>query len=322
MRINPWEAGILFFVGTVIFPISFVLQRYWWKKTKGGKATAIEFNLSDKDTVDICNKIVSSLQAICAGVSGWIICINTVHDVLHSEDDMSIIYAWFGIPYFIYDTFCMYYVFTYSLPSEQQKRNCVWKFFKFVRKSPVIFFHHMIMAPVGWTLIVFYRDKLEPGDFFVGIIYMMECSTPFVSLRFVLSKLKMKNSQTYIVNGVLMLISFPVFRILSVAYALVLYTQQNNYANVVMGFWSIPVHWQVIWVTAVAPQIYWFFLMWKGLMKIFTPSKSSTATVPAPVAEKIDLNETEDKTLGQRSNDSLPRGICHQIELTKKEKVN
>jgi len=36
----------------------------------------------------------------------------------------------------------------------------------------------------------FFRDKLEPGDFFVGIIYMMECSTPFVSLRFILSKLK------------------------------------------------------------------------------------------------------------------------------------
>jgi len=67
---------------------------------------------------------------------------------------MSIIYAWFGIPYFVYDTFCMFYVFTYSLPAERQKEHGVLKFLAFIRKSPVIFIHHMVMAPVGWTLIV------------------------------------------------------------------------------------------------------------------------------------------------------------------------
>jgi hypothetical protein len=42
-------------------------------------------------------------------------------------------------------------------------------------------------------VLQFYRDPVEPGDFFVGVMYMMEFSTPFVSIRFILSKLKVSD---------------------------------------------------------------------------------------------------------------------------------
>lgn len=46
--------------------------------------------------------------------------------------------------------------------------------------------------------------------------------------------LQMKNSRWYIINGVLMLVTFPVFRILSVAYAALLYSQQSNFPSIIM----------------------------------------------------------------------------------------
>lgn len=33
---------------------------------------------------------------------------------------------------------------------------------------------------------------------------------------------------------------------------------------------GVPIHWRSIWVIAESPQIYWYFLMCKGLVKIFT----------------------------------------------------
>lgn len=52
------------------------------------------------------------------------------------------------------------------------------------------------------------------GDCVYSFIYLMEVSTPFVSIRSVLSTLGMKNSKAYVVNGLLMLVSFFICRIL------------------------------------------------------------------------------------------------------------
>jgi hypothetical protein len=41
----------------------------------------------------------------------------------------------------------------------------------------------------------FFRDGIRNGDYFVGIIYLMETSTPFVSIRFILSKFKVSSSR-------------------------------------------------------------------------------------------------------------------------------
>jgi hypothetical protein len=56
MSIDPWAAAVLFVVGTFIFPLSFLLQKHWWRETKSGRAFALKHGLSKKDTYDISNK--------------------------------------------------------------------------------------------------------------------------------------------------------------------------------------------------------------------------------------------------------------------------
>ena len=52
-------------------------------------------------------------------------------------------------------------------------------------------------------VLQFYRDPVEPGDFFVGVMYMMEFSTPFVSIRFILSKLKVSEHETPLTRAII-----------------------------------------------------------------------------------------------------------------------
>lgn len=56
------------------------------------------------------------------------------------------------------------------------------------------------------------RDNF--GDCIFGHIFLMEISTPFVSARGILSAFDLKKSLFYVVNGVLMMLTFAIFRVL------------------------------------------------------------------------------------------------------------
>ncbi|CAG7722765.1 unnamed protein product [Allacma fusca] len=260
-----------------MFPATFILQRYLWNATKLGQTLAKKYSFTDKDVADISNKIVSAFQAVLAAVAGILVCKNCAKDVLRDKHAATLIYAWLGIPYFVYDTVCMFYVdrIAKKIPP-QPKYQTFLDFLRFVLRTPVIVIHHIVMAPIGFSLIVWYRDEIMSGDFFVGIIYMMETSTPFVSIRFILSKLKMKSTLAYAVNGVCMLLFFPVFRIASVFYAWALYSDQLK-VSYYESFMDAQFVWKVCFIAALAPQIYWYVLMWKGLLRMLKPTSDGPA---------------------------------------------
>lgn len=52
------------------------------------------------------------------------------------------------------------------------------------------------------------------GDCVYSFIYMMELSTPFVSIRGILSTIGLKDSTAYVINGLIMLGTFFVCRVL------------------------------------------------------------------------------------------------------------
>jgi len=60
--------------------------------------------------------------------------------------------------------------------------------------------------------------------------------------------------------------------------------------------YNIPWPWKLVYSAAVAPQMYWYFLMWKGLIKMIRKS----------TAQKEDGDE---RSQGQEltSNDQVPR---------------
>lgn len=56
----------------------------------------------------------------------------------------------------------------------------------------------------------------------------MEASTPFVNLRSILSTFGFKKSRAYVINGILMMITFFVFRILMWPFTIQLFGQEAN----------------------------------------------------------------------------------------------
>lgn len=66
------------------------------------------------------------------------------------------------------------------------------------------------------------------SDCVLSFIYIMETSTPFVSIRSILSTLGYKNTKLYIINGLLMIGTFFVFRICIVPYAFYWYSTYSN----------------------------------------------------------------------------------------------
>lgn len=63
------------------------------------------------------------------------------------------------------------------------------------------------------------------GDCVFGFVYLMELSTPFVSLRGILSKMGLKTSKLYVINGLIMLGSFFFCRVAMFPYVCYMYSQ-------------------------------------------------------------------------------------------------
>lgn len=71
----------------------------------------------------------------------------------------------------------------------------------------------------------------------------MEASTPFVSLRGILAKMGLKQSKWYIVNGLVMLATFFVFRVAMFPYVINLFAKAIGVdfftVSLMIGHWSI-----------------------------------------------------------------------------------
>lgn len=65
----------------------------------------------------------------------------------------------------------------------------------------------------------------------------MEASTPFVSLRGVLSKMGLKDSRLYIINGLIMLVVFFLCRVIMFPYVIYLYARSAG-----LDYFSVSIH--------------------------------------------------------------------------------
>lgn len=164
-------------------------------------------------------------------------------------------------------------------------------FMYWVSKSPLMVFHHLFIGWYGLLVITYLRGAL--GDCVLSFFYIMELSTPFVSLRSILATINLKESRLYIVNGLTMVAFFFVFRICIVPYAFYWYM---SFANINIlevsfclsfpkrDFWyfffslqafnRLPTHCKVSIVLITLPQFYWFKLMVNGAIKVMYSNKT------------------------------------------------
>ncbi|KAI5633513.1 TLC domain-containing protein [Phthorimaea operculella] len=230
----------------VYFTSLFELLNILALSTPLGARLRHKYRLSHGDVLDITNKLVSAVQALFCCITGAIVCLySCTRDFIKSSHFMSEAYAWFGAAYFFYDIWSMYMVHiqmtssTDSFKSKIQRKlskngdaalsggdNAPVKkpsFLAYCTHEPVILFHHLFIGGFGFLVITYLRGGL--GDCVFGYVYLMEVSTPFVSFRSILSRLKLKASRAYLVNGVLMLLTFFFCRVLSLPYVMLLYAR-------------------------------------------------------------------------------------------------
>lgn len=116
------------------------------------------------------------------------------------------------------------------------------------------------------------------GDCVYGFVYLMELSTPFVSVRSILSTLQLKETSAYIVNGLAMLVTFFVCRVMMWPSLYYWYGQMVG-LNMWQAVSSLPRTCQIGTAILFLPQLYWFYLMMRGALKVFFPAKAAKRPV-------------------------------------------
>ncbi|XP_053310828.1 TLC domain-containing protein 3A [Spea bombifrons] len=219
----------------------------------------------------ISARIVSSIQGILAASSGFII-ITSCKDVKFERHWLATWYIWFIIPYMVYDTYVMYVRHWYKC-REQRILNGKEHFSRamnsFIQKDFLMLVHHTVILTILVPIGLFLRQ--DKGDFFVGCLFIAEMSTPFVSLGKVLIQLNLQNSLLHKVNGAFVLLTFFMCRILLFPFMYSAYGKQYGIPLYKVPL-NIPVHCNVINATMLAPQIYWFWLICRKALRLYTNS--------------------------------------------------
>uniref|UniRef100_A0A6B2EIQ0 TLC domain-containing protein n=1 Tax=Phlebotomus kandelakii TaxID=1109342 RepID=A0A6B2EIQ0_9DIPT len=144
-------------------------------------------------------------------------------------------------------------------------------FWHYISRQPLMVGHHIFIGSFGLCVIAYLRGGL--GDCIFSFIFMMEASTPFVSLRSILSTMGLKSGNLYLVNGVLMLVSFFVFRILMLPFVFYWYSLTVN-LPFMRAIGTLPRGCKISICILFLPQIYWFYLIVRGALKVFFPRKT------------------------------------------------
>lgn len=258
--------GLEFFVGLLFFPTVFFAIQYFLKHSRTGACVCRHYNLKAHGIYDISNKLTSSTFALLACACGLYVSHSCgEEDVLNQRFYILHNYLIFGLSYFFYDCITMYMV--YSTETKEDITISSQQILRFCGERPLIIIHHILVPLVGFPAMMIARGG--QGDCILGTAFLVEASTPFVSLRVILCHLGLKDSRVYVVNGLFMLVTFFICRVCIFPALYVWYVRLEGLSSLL----SSPA-----WVhCAVAglwcPQLFWFTKMLKGSIKLITDSK-------------------------------------------------
>uniref|UniRef100_A0A3Q2XBR9 TLC domain containing 3B n=1 Tax=Hippocampus comes TaxID=109280 RepID=A0A3Q2XBR9_HIPCM len=181
-------------------------------------------------------------------------------------------YITFAAPYFVYDLYAMFLCDRHRHEvkgHEDEGGTRSAPILAFVRRESLMVLHHVFMVVFCLPASLVWRQG--KGDYFQGLVFLAELSTPFVCLAKVLIQLKRTDTLAYKVNGALTLLVFLGCRVALFPY---LYLAYSSYA-------SIPVHQAVLgapWPCTLGAgflwplQIYWFWLMCQRARRVLAES--------------------------------------------------
>ncbi|XP_069381638.1 ceramide synthase-like [Paralichthys olivaceus] len=252
-------ALVLVSAGFVFFPGLFLLSRLSLRHMMGW---------SEGDAAVVSTRLVSSIQAVMASSAGSIIT-SSCRDVMEDRHWLTDSYILFATPYFAYDIYAMFLCHRHKLQvkghEEHEASGAV--VVGYLRTEILMVLHHVFMVTFCFPASLLWRQG--KGDYFQGVLFLAELSTPSVCLGKVLIQYKKQQTLLHKVNGVLMLVSFFSCRVLLFPY---MYYTYSRYASIPVYSVPLVAPWQcnlgaaLLWPL----QLYWFALICRGALRLFT----------------------------------------------------
>ena len=187
------EPGLLtgaaeFLAGIFIFSGIFSLCQILLRCSKIGARICEHYKINNNGIHDISNKVTSSTFALLACTLGWFVNQQCTGDIMRDRFYILDNYLIFGVSYFFYDVISMYLV--YNTLKKDNVTVSYSEVLQFLSDRPLIVFHHILVPLIGFPALMYWRNGY--GDCLLGTSFMIEASTPFVSLRVILVHLNMK----------------------------------------------------------------------------------------------------------------------------------
>jgi len=313
-----WFTGpVQFILGIIFFPLIFYTVTNFLKNSDAGKIFCSHFGIKTNGVLDIGNKLTSSTFAFLACLTGVTVAQQCSGDALTDRYYVLDNYLIFGFSYFFYDIVSMYMV--HSTEHKEQVTFSVAEAARFIVAKPMILLHHVFVPLVGFPILMHYRGGT--GDCLLGTSFLIEASTPFVSLRVILVHLQMKESPVYVVNGLLMLLSFFLCRVMLFPYLYYWYSTLLG-ASLLSTLASVPLWVHLAVLGLWSPQLIWFHRMLKGSLKLINEAQkrsrkeSHNKVVEEPEQEQGEEVFEDDQRVLEASSPLLTSG---EEEIEKKE---
>ncbi|XP_068581852.1 ceramide synthase-like [Cebidichthys violaceus] len=253
--------------GSVFFPGLFLMSQQTLKHLMGR---------SEGDAVIVSTRLVSSVQAVMASSAGCLI-VSSCRDVVEDSHWLTDTYILFATPYFAYDVYAMFLCYCHRLQvkGHEEVGGVRWKVGSYLRREKLMVLHHVFVVAFCFPVSLYWRQG--KGDFFQGVLFLAELSTPFVCLGKVLIQYEQQHTLLHKVNGVLLLLTFFTCRVLLFPY---LYFAYSRYASVPVYLVPLEAPWQcnlgaaLLWPL----QLYWFTLICRRALRSRSTVRYPTET--------------------------------------------
>uniref|UniRef100_A0A8D3B0B5 TLC domain-containing protein n=1 Tax=Scophthalmus maximus TaxID=52904 RepID=A0A8D3B0B5_SCOMX len=249
---------VLVAAGSVFFPGLFL----WLKRS-----LRLMLGWSEGEAAVMSTRLVSSLQAVMASSAGCVI-VSSCSDVMDDRHWLTEVYILFASPYFAYDIYAMFVCHRHKL--QVKARSTGAAVMSYLRSEFLMVLHHVFMVAFCFP------TSLGKGDYFQGVLFLAELSTPSVCFSKVLIQYKKQQTLLHKVNGVIMLFTFFSCRVLLFPF---LYYTYSRYASIPLSSVPLVAPWQcnlgaaLLWPL----QLYWFSLICRGAVRMFSRCLNSSS---------------------------------------------
>ncbi|XP_037230851.1 ceramide synthase [Falco rusticolus] len=251
--------GAALAAGLLFFPGLFLLAK-----------AALRRRCPEPHAATLAARLVSSVQAVMASTAGYIISSSCHRDVVNDQHWLAGAYPQFAVPYFIYDIYAMFLchwhrgrVKGHEVAPPPSLRAAASAY---LRKDLLMVLHHAAMVLVCFPVAALWRQG--KGDFFLGCLLMAELSTPFVCLGKVLILYQRQHTALHKLNGVALLVTFLLCRILLFPYLYWAYGRHRGLPLLGVPA-ALPPAYNAAAAALLAPQLYWFALICRGAWRLF-----------------------------------------------------